>query len=74
MDRPSPPHYQIELLAYRFWHERGCPPGTPETDWFRAERALTDTEVGIVDVAEEIGAALGSMVGLFSNRSANEWP
>ena len=34
MDRPPPSHHEIELLAYRFWHERGCPWGTPETDWF----------------------------------------
>ena len=34
----------IAMLAYRYWTERGCPEGSPERDWFRAEaelRALT---------------------------------
>ena len=29
---------QIEKLAYRFWEERGCPLGSPEKDWLKAER------------------------------------
>jgi hypothetical protein len=31
---------EIELLAYRYWQERGCPIGCPEDDWYRAEREL----------------------------------
>jgi hypothetical protein len=31
-------HEQIEKLAYRLWEERGRPLGSPEDDWFRAER------------------------------------
>ncbi len=27
-------------LAYEFWIQRGCPIGTPEEDWFRAEEEL----------------------------------
>jgi hypothetical protein len=39
--RPElPKHEQIAVLAYQFWHERGCPDGSPEIDWFRAERHL----------------------------------
>lgn len=30
-------HEDIERLAYQFWLERGCPVGSPEEDWFRAE-------------------------------------
>lgn len=30
----------IEELAYRYWLERGCPYGSPEDDWYRAEREL----------------------------------
>jgi len=26
--------------AYRCWHERGCPDGSPEVDWHRAEEEL----------------------------------
>lgn len=27
-------------LAYRFWHARGCPEGSPEEDWYRAVEDL----------------------------------
>lgn len=29
---------QLEKLAYRFWEERGRPFGSPDVDWFKAER------------------------------------
>jgi hypothetical protein len=28
----------IEQVAYDFWLQRGCPMGSPEEDWFRAEQ------------------------------------
>lgn len=31
---------EIAVLAYQLWRERGCPNGSPEDDWFRAERQL----------------------------------
>jgi len=31
---------QVEKLAFEFWEERGCPSGSPEEDWFRAEQVL----------------------------------
>jgi len=31
---------RIELVAYEFWVQRGCPIGSPEEDWFRAEQRL----------------------------------
>jgi hypothetical protein len=30
-------HNDTERLAYQLWLERGCPIGSPEQDWFRAE-------------------------------------
>jgi len=30
----------ISALAYELWIERGCPIGSPEVDWFRAEEEL----------------------------------
>jgi hypothetical protein len=30
----------IANLAYRYWQERGGPIGSPEQDWYRAEREL----------------------------------
>jgi len=38
----------ISKRAYELWLERGCPEGSPEEDWYRAER-----EVGIVAVSAE---------------------
>lgn len=31
---------QIAAAAYELWQARGCPVGSPEDDWFRAEREL----------------------------------
>ena len=31
---------QIAALAHEFWQARGCPEGTPEEDWFRAEQEI----------------------------------
>ena len=33
------PH-EIAVLAYALWQERGCPDGSPENDWYEAERQL----------------------------------
>jgi hypothetical protein len=30
----------IAALAYQLWHDRGCPMGSPDEDWFRAEDEL----------------------------------
>ena len=46
---PQPPAASIEsrltyediaALAYSLWEARGCPEGTPDEDWFNAEKAL----------------------------------
>ena len=31
---------RIEQLAYSLWQRRGCPDGSSDEDWFRAEREL----------------------------------
>jgi hypothetical protein len=36
----APSHEEIAILAYHYWELRGCPFGSPEEDWFRAEREL----------------------------------
>ena len=33
-------HEDIAQLAYSYWEARGCPHGSPEEDWFRAEMEL----------------------------------
>jgi hypothetical protein len=36
----SEEHEAIERLAYWYWEQRGCPIGSPEEDWYRAENEL----------------------------------
>jgi hypothetical protein len=33
---------EIARLAYQLWDERGRPEGSPDADWFRAEKQLLD--------------------------------
>ena len=35
---------EIAALAYSLWEARGRPEGSPEEDWFNAERALNEQE------------------------------
>jgi hypothetical protein len=30
----------ISALAYQLWHQRGCPIGSDQEDWFQAEQEL----------------------------------
>ena len=50
----EPTHEQLAALAYALWQERGCPHGSPEVDWLKAERTLrpsahTDQSVGATE-------------------------
>lgn len=38
--RTDPSYDEIAQRAYHCWHERGCPDGSPEVDWTRAEEEL----------------------------------
>jgi hypothetical protein len=40
LDAEGPTRDEIAARAYRCWHERGCPEGSPEEDWRRAEQEL----------------------------------
>ena len=33
-------HADIAALAFQLWKDRGCPEGSPEVDWYEAERQL----------------------------------
>jgi len=37
---PAPAVNGVPTLARALWEARGCPQGSPEDDWFRAERVL----------------------------------
>ena len=41
----SPPENQIATVAYQFWLVRGCPHGSDQEDWFRAEAILKNAPV-----------------------------
>ena len=36
-----PTHEDVAALAYALWQESGCPEGTHEENWLRAEQELT---------------------------------
>lgn len=36
-----PTQADIAALAYALWQEKGCPEGTQEEDWHRAEQEFT---------------------------------
>jgi hypothetical protein len=36
----EPDHDTVGKLAHELWQKRGCPVGSPQEDWFQAERAL----------------------------------
>ena len=40
VDDRGPSEAEIAARAYQCWHERGCPVGSPEQDWRRAEDEL----------------------------------
>ena len=46
VEQTSEPESQQEItaLAYELWQARGCPEGTPEEDWFRAEEEIAGSE------------------------------
>ena len=36
-------HERISTLAYFYWQQRGCPEGSPEEDWARAEQHIRES-------------------------------
>ena len=49
-------HERIAQLAYSYWQERGCPQGSPEEDWFRAEQVF---QLG--KLAKQVGRETSSL-------------
>lgn len=65
-------HEAIRLNAYYLWQERGCPVGSPEVDWLRAEEQLgkesqDNAKPAMVAMAEVMGSALGSVAGMLAS-------
>jgi hypothetical protein len=40
INEARPFHEEVATLAYSLWQARGCPEGTPDDDWFKAEEVL----------------------------------
>jgi hypothetical protein len=38
-------HEDIARLAFALWEDRGCPQGSPNDDWFQAERELRSNPI-----------------------------
>ena len=38
----TPDQEAIAARAYQLWLDRGCPDGTDQEDWYRAEQELRD--------------------------------
>ena len=51
-------HEFVSKLAYKLWEERGRPFGSPEVDWFAAERAVYSALVASGLVAPSASDAL----------------
>ena len=48
-------HELVARLAYQHWERRGMPLGSPEVDWFAAERALYESLVAAGSVLPSAG-------------------
>ena len=44
---------EIAALAYELWMLRGCPIGSPEEDWFRAEQQIKDRRTNVVKTTSD---------------------
>ncbi len=53
----DPSHEQIAVRAYFYWEARGCPHGSPETDWEEAERELREEKTRPEHRSEAAAAA-----------------
>ena len=49
-------HEFVAKVAYKFWEERGRPFGSPDVDWFAAERAVYSSLVASGLVAPSANA------------------
>jgi hypothetical protein len=49
---------QIASLAHALWLERGCPEGSSEADWFKAEQVIREQRKGeIVTLLQQVRIA-----------------
>ena len=63
---------RVRVMAYQLWEARGCPFGSPETDWYqaeaevRAERERPESDAKLVALAKAIGSVVGAVADMVS--------
>ena len=63
------PHEEIAFRAHRLWEARGCPIGSPEEDWLRAEEELRGEQA----VRDEVVRARNKRVRSHRNAPGGRW-
>jgi len=53
---PSVDHAAVEAMAYQLWLQRGCPAGSDQEDWYRAEAELYDALAGPVAWSQTVSS------------------
>ncbi|MFN7995428.1 MAG: DUF2934 domain-containing protein [Bryobacteraceae bacterium] len=48
----TPGQSEVAALAYQLWQDRGSPVGSPDEDWFRAERELSVPTETVAEAAK----------------------
>jgi Protein of unknown function (DUF2934) len=51
---------EIKMRAFELWSERGCPEGSADEDWYRAEREMRDQK-GSQRISNQIQHSSGSV-------------
>jgi hypothetical protein len=56
MNNEAADQFHVQRLAYQLWQKRGSPLGSPDEDWFHAEKELREERVeGLVVSALAMG-------------------
>jgi hypothetical protein len=57
-------HEFVAKLAYSLWEQRGRPFGSPEVDWFRAEKVLYSSllALGLITQSENDSQHVAEMI------------
>ncbi len=61
-------HDLTEKLAYNYWERRGHPLGSPEIDWFGAEKTVASSFAPLDPNPSQCGLRLEPSEGLYRGR------
>jgi Protein of unknown function (DUF2934) len=60
MTQPETSYEAVALRAYGLWEKRGCPFGSPEEDWLRAEEEIRREKVQPAASSESLAVRVGT--------------